>query len=77
MALIYNPVYDITLEEIPEGYDHQAILTVYNRDANGLRDNLHSGFWLAVGPQQTALEVAQEAAPWAFIDETDLPGTPG
>ena len=68
MALVFNPVYDITLEEPEPG---RAILSVYNRDSGGHRDNLHSAFYLAVGPQQTALEVAQGAAPYAFVEEKD------
>lgn len=68
MSLVYNPFFDITLEEPEPG---KAILTVYNKDAEGHRDSLHSAFYLAVGPQDTALAVAQGAAPYAFVEDKD------
>jgi hypothetical protein len=69
MALVFNPKYDITLDETEAGF---AVLMIYHRDAAGLRDGVHSAFHLAVAEGNTALEIAQGAAPFAFIDEEDL-----
>ena len=69
MALVFNPKYDVTIEDAGPGF---AILMVYHRDAAGLRDGVHSAFHLAVAEGNTALEIAQGAAPFAFIDEEDL-----
>lgn len=69
MALVFNPKYDITLEDPEPGL---AVLTIYHRDANGARDCVHSSFYLAVAEGNTSLEIAQGAAPYAFIDEEDL-----
>ena len=71
MGLKFNPAYDITLDD--EGRDETgegtAFLTVYNWDAAGGRCTMKDGFTLKYGPTDTALNVAQQAAPWAFVPD--------
>ena len=71
MGLKFNPAFDITLDDNGRDGDGfgTANLTVYNWDANRVRDNMHSSFQMVYGPTDTALNVAQGAAPWAFVPD--------